>query len=45
MTKEENIRIQTEDFESMWNDLWKETAKSKVYQKEFSNSKSKFEEL
>jgi len=45
MTKDENIRIKSEDFESMWNDLWKETAKSKVYQKEFSNSKSKFEEL
>lgn len=45
MTKDENIRIKSEDFESMWNDLWKETAKSKAYQKEFSSSKAKFEEL
>lgn len=45
MTKEENLRIKSENFEDMWNDLWKETAKSKAYQKEFNMSKTKFEEL
>lgn len=45
MTKDENIKIKSDSFESMWNDLWKETAKNKVYQKEFNSSKNKFEEL
>ena len=45
MTKDENIKIKTLEFESMWNELWKETAKSKAYQKEFTMSKAKFEEL
>lgn len=45
MTKEENCKITSFSFESMWNDIWKETAKSKVYQKEFNMSKLKFEEL
>jgi len=45
MTKGENLRIKSENFEDMWNDLWKETAKSKAYQKEFNMSKAKLEEL
>lgn len=45
MTKEENLRIKAEKFDDMWNDLWKETAKNKAYQKEFNMSKTKFEEL
>jgi ADP-ribose pyrophosphatase YjhB (NUDIX family) len=45
MSKDENIKIKSDNFESMWNDIWKETAKSKVYQKEFNAAKTKFEEL
>ena len=45
MTRDENIKIKTEEFETMWNELWKETAKNKSYQKEFNSSKVKFEEL
>lgn len=45
MTREENIRIRSNNFEKLWNDLWKKTAKSKIYQKEFNISKLKFEEL
>lgn len=45
MTKDENIRIKTMNFDILWNDVWKETAKSKAYQKEFTISKIKFEEL
>lgn len=45
MTKEENIKILSLDFDELWNELWKETAKSKIYQKEYNLSKLKFEEL
>jgi len=45
MTKEENLKILNSSFEYLWNELWKDTAKSKIYQKEFNLSKLKFEEL
>lgn len=45
MSRDENIKIKTTDFESMWNELWKETAKNKSFQKEFNMSKEKFDEL
>ncbi len=45
MTQEENNKIKAGDFDSMWGELWKETAKNKTYQKEFTQSKSKFNEL
>ena len=45
MTKEENLKILNNNFEFLWNELWKDTAKSKIYQKEFNLSKLKFEEL
>jgi len=45
MTKEENIKIINNSFDFLWNELWKDTAKSKIYQKEFNLSKIKFEEL
>jgi 8-oxo-dGTP pyrophosphatase MutT (NUDIX family) len=45
MTKEENLKILNSNFELLWNELWKDTAKSKIYQKEFNLSKIKFEEL
>jgi 8-oxo-dGTP pyrophosphatase MutT (NUDIX family) len=45
MTREENLKIKSFEFDNLWNELWKETAKSKTYQKEFNQSKQKFEEL
>ena len=45
MTREENLKIYNNSFEFLWNELWKDTAKSKIYQKEFNLSKIKFEEL
>lgn len=45
MTKEENLKIKNGSFEQLWNELWKETAKSKIYQKEYNLSLIKFEEL
>jgi 8-oxo-dGTP pyrophosphatase MutT (NUDIX family) len=45
MTCDENIRIRESSFDYLWNDLWKETAKSKIYQKEYNLAKIKFEEL
>lgn len=45
MTREENIKILTNNFDELWLELWKDTAKSKIYQKEFNLSKNKFEEL
>ncbi len=45
MSKEENIKIRTENFDTLWSDLWKDTAKSKVYQKEYNIAKTKFTDL
>jgi 8-oxo-dGTP pyrophosphatase MutT (NUDIX family) len=45
MTKEENLKILNSNFDFLWNELWKDTAKSKIYQKEFNLSKLKFVEL
>jgi ADP-ribose pyrophosphatase YjhB (NUDIX family) len=45
MTKDENIKIRTNNFDILWNNLWKKTAKNKLYQKEYNLSKSKFDEL
>jgi hypothetical protein len=45
MTREENLKILSSNFDELWNEIWKETAKSKIYQKEFNLSKLKFEEL
>jgi ADP-ribose pyrophosphatase YjhB (NUDIX family) len=45
MTFEENLKILNYNFEFLWNELWKDTAKSKIYQKEYNLSKLKFEEL
>jgi 8-oxo-dGTP pyrophosphatase MutT (NUDIX family) len=45
MSRDENIKIKQTDFVVMWDDLWKETSKNKIYQKEFNMSKQKFDEL
>lgn len=45
MTKKENLKIKNNSFDDLWNELWKDTAKSKIYQKEYNNSKQKFQEL
>jgi len=45
MTKYELEQIKTIPFETLWSDLWKETAKSKIYMKEYNIAKLKFAEL
>ena len=42
MTKDELKRIKTIAFTDLWNDLWKETAKHKMYIKEYNTAKLKF---
>lgn len=45
MTKDEIIKIKTLSFEILWKDLWNQTAGNKIYQKEFTDSKEKFNKL
>lgn len=45
MSKKEIENIRNNDFDYLWNDLWKETSKHKMYQKEFKKSKKMFESL
>ena len=45
MTKEEIKKIKDNDFEYLWNELWKKTSNYKIYQKEFNKSKKKFNQL
>jgi len=45
MTKDELYQIKTTSFENLWSDLWKETAQSKIYMKEYNMAKLKFNEL
>ena len=45
MSIEENIRIKNNDFDTLWNELWKKTANSKKFQKEYKISKNKFNRL
>jgi len=45
MSVEENLSIRNKSFNVLWNDLWKETASKKMFQKELNASKSKFEKL
>jgi ADP-ribose pyrophosphatase YjhB (NUDIX family) len=45
MTKEEIEKILTNDFTTLWTDLWKKTSKHKAYQKEYILSMEKFNKL
>jgi len=45
MTIEENLKIKNSNFDNLWNELWKETARNKIYQKEFNSSLNKFNYL
>jgi ADP-ribose pyrophosphatase YjhB (NUDIX family) len=45
MSETEVKNIQTNEFEYLWNNLWKETAKSKTFLKEMVMSKNKFNYL
>jgi 8-oxo-dGTP pyrophosphatase MutT (NUDIX family) len=45
MTKDEIEKILTNDFTTLWTDLWKKTSKHKAYQKEFLYSMEKFNKL
>ena len=45
MSPEEIDTISKNDFEYLWFDLWKKTSKSKLFQKEFKQSKEQFEKL
>ena len=45
MTKKEVEMISTLSFDKLWNDLWNETSNYKIYMKEYTVSKNKFNEL
>jgi ADP-ribose pyrophosphatase YjhB (NUDIX family) len=45
MTKSEIEKIKSEEFDTLWVDLWRETSRNKIYQKEYNISKNKFYEL
>ena len=45
MSKKEVAEIKLNDFETIWDNLWKETAKSKSFLKEMNSSKHKFDIL
>ena len=45
MTRDENISIKTNDFDTLWNLLWKEGATNNKYKNEYITSKHKFNEL
>ena len=45
MTQKEVEMISTLSFDTLWNDLWNETSNYKIYMKEYTVSKNKFNEL
>lgn len=45
MTADEINTIKNNDFDYIWNNLWKKTSNHKIYQKEYNKSKNKFNEL
>lgn len=42
MSNDEIKNIKKNNFDYLWNTLWEKTAKKKIFQKEFNNSKEKF---
>lgn len=42
MSNDEINNINNNDFDYLWNTLWDKTAKKKIYQKEYNESKNKF---
>nr|QFG74214.1 MAG: NUDIX domain protein [Megaviridae environmental sample] len=42
MSREEVNDIKNKSFETLWDELWKSTAKSNVFKKEYTNAKEKF---
>jgi len=45
MTQNEIDLIKNNNFDTIWNNLWKKTSNNKIYQKEYNKSKNKFNEL
>lgn len=45
MSITENLKIKESNFDILWQDLWKKTANSKKFYKEYKMSKNKFERL
>ena len=45
MTKTEHNNLLNSDFDDLWNELWQDTSKSKIYIKEYNKSKKYFKIL
>ena len=45
MSNDEINQINDNDFDYLWNNLWNKTAKKKIYQKEYNESKIKFNKI
>lgn len=45
MSPKELENLNSLSFDKLWENLWKKTSKSKIYQKEYKNSKKKFNKL
>jgi ADP-ribose pyrophosphatase YjhB (NUDIX family) len=45
MSVDEIKKIKSESFNTLWNDLWLDTANNKIYQREYNISKNKFNTL
>lgn len=45
MTINENTKIRTDNFDTLWSDLWMLTANNKIFKKEYFSAKDKFTRL
>lgn len=45
MSNDEINTISNNEFDYLWNDLWDKTARKKIYQKEYNESKTKFNKI
>jgi hypothetical protein len=45
MSRNENIKIKTQSFDELWNDLWMQTAHNHIYRKEYIIAKNNFNKL